>query len=83
MFFFLCNFTAIRRKQNGWQDTDHPLVFLFLGSSGIGQLQSVDSFCSFAGCVLLSSATVMAAHDWQMIIDGCTMPSHSTQFLCC
>ncbi|CAF93948.1 unnamed protein product, partial [Tetraodon nigroviridis] len=28
---------AIRRKQNGWYDEEHPLVFLFLGSSGIGK----------------------------------------------
>ena len=27
---------AIRRKENGWCDDEHPLVFLFLGSSGIG-----------------------------------------------
>ncbi|KAI1242361.1 hypothetical protein IHE44_0005896 [Lamprotornis superbus] len=26
---------AIRRKENGWYDEEHPLVFLFLGSSGI------------------------------------------------
>ena len=31
-----CLFAAIRRKENGWYDEDHPLVFLFLGSSGIG-----------------------------------------------
>ena len=30
-------FPAIRRKENGWYDEDHPLVFLFLGSSGIGK----------------------------------------------
>ena len=29
--------TAIRRKENGWVDEEHPLVFLFLGSSGIGK----------------------------------------------
>lgn len=30
---------AIRRKENGWVDDDHPLVFLFLGSSGIGKTE--------------------------------------------
>jgi len=30
---------AIRRKENGWHDTEHPLVFLFLGSSGIGKTE--------------------------------------------
>jgi len=29
--------SAIRRKENGWYDENHPLVFLFLGSSGIGK----------------------------------------------
>ena len=29
-------FLAIRRRENGWYDEEHPLVFLFLGSSGIG-----------------------------------------------
>uniref|UniRef100_A0A1X7TKR5 Uncharacterized protein n=1 Tax=Amphimedon queenslandica TaxID=400682 RepID=A0A1X7TKR5_AMPQE len=29
--------SAIRRRELGWNDTDHPLVFLFLGSSGIGK----------------------------------------------
>ena len=28
---------AIRRKELGWTDEQHPLVFLFLGSSGIGE----------------------------------------------
>ncbi len=28
---------AIRRRENGWGDDDHPMVFLFLGSSGIGE----------------------------------------------
>ena len=28
--------SVIRRKENNWVDDEHPLVFLFLGSSGIG-----------------------------------------------
>lgn len=31
--------SAIRRKENGWTDDEHPLVFLFLGSSGIGKTE--------------------------------------------
>jgi len=31
---------ALRRKENGWLDEDHPLVMLFLGSSGIGKTES-------------------------------------------
>ena len=34
----VCLAVAIRRKENGWYDEEHPLVFLFLGSSGIGKL---------------------------------------------
>ncbi|XP_064405178.1 mitochondrial disaggregase-like isoform X2 [Halichondria panicea] len=30
---------AIRRRENGWGDDEHPLVFLFLGSSGIGKTE--------------------------------------------
>lgn len=30
---------AIRRREMGWADEEHPLVFLFLGSSGIGELK--------------------------------------------
>uniref|UniRef100_A0A674B2R1 Caseinolytic mitochondrial matrix peptidase chaperone subunit B n=1 Tax=Salmo trutta TaxID=8032 RepID=A0A674B2R1_SALTR len=31
--------TPIRRKENGWYDEEHPLVILFLGSSGIGKTE--------------------------------------------
>ncbi|KAF4079455.1 hypothetical protein AMELA_G00178210 [Ameiurus melas] len=31
--------SAIRRKENGWCDEEHPLVFLFLGSSGNGKTE--------------------------------------------
>ena len=29
--------SAIRRRENGWFDANKPLVFLFLGSSGVGK----------------------------------------------
>ena len=31
--------SVIRRKENGWYDAEHSLVFLFLGSSGISQTE--------------------------------------------
>ncbi|KAM9441630.1 mitochondrial disaggregase-like [Salvelinus alpinus] len=37
----------IRRKENGWYDEEHPLVILFLGSSGIGNSSLHPSFHSF------------------------------------
>uniref|UniRef100_A0A673M690 Caseinolytic peptidase B protein homolog n=1 Tax=Sinocyclocheilus rhinocerous TaxID=307959 RepID=A0A673M690_9TELE len=42
--FILVNYclffsAAIRRKENGWYDEEHPVVFLFLGSSGIGKTE--------------------------------------------
>lgn len=43
-----CVAAAIRRKENGWSDSDHPLVFLFLGSSGVGKTElakQVDVAC--------------------------------------
>jgi hypothetical protein len=30
--------SAMRRRENGWSDPTKPLVFLFLGSSGVGQM---------------------------------------------
>lgn len=40
-------FIAIRRKENGWTDDDHPLVFLFLGSSGIGKTELAKQLASY------------------------------------
>ncbi|OBZ86031.1 Caseinolytic peptidase B [Choanephora cucurbitarum] len=31
--------SAIRRKQNGWHDEEHPLVFMFCGPSGVGKTE--------------------------------------------
>ncbi|CAO3679138.1 unnamed protein product [Umbelopsis vinacea] len=38
--------SAIRRKQNGWHDEDHPLVFLFCGSSGVGKTELVKALAT-------------------------------------
>ena len=32
--------SSIRRKENGWVDSDSPLVMLFMGSSGIGKTET-------------------------------------------
>eukprot|EP00039_Didymoeca_costata_P001068 m.49371 g.49371 ORF g.49371 m.49371 type:complete len:584 (+) comp10615_c0_seq1:2991-4742(+) len=38
---------AIRRKENGWHDGEHPLVFLFLGSSGLGKTELAKQIASY------------------------------------
>ncbi|KAG5879303.1 hypothetical protein JTB14_021960, partial [Gonioctena quinquepunctata] len=37
----------VRRKENGWADDDHPLVFLFLGSSGIGKTELAKQLAAY------------------------------------
>ena len=44
--FYIC-VLAIRRKENGWSDDQHPLVFLFLGSSGIGKTELGKQIASY------------------------------------
>ena len=39
--------SAIRRKENGWIDDEHPLVFLFLGSSGIGKTELAKQIANY------------------------------------
>jgi len=38
---------SIRRKQNGWFNDNHPLVFLFLGSSGIGKTELAKQLAAY------------------------------------
>lgn len=40
-------YKAIRRKENGWADDEHPLVFLFLGSSGIGKTELAKQLAAY------------------------------------
>jgi len=46
LLYFNC-ILAIRRKENGWMDDEHPLVFLFLGSSGIGKTELAKQIASY------------------------------------
>lgn len=39
IFVFSFSFWGLRCTMLGWQDEDHPLVFLFLGSSGVGKTE--------------------------------------------
>ncbi|XP_012261411.2 caseinolytic peptidase B protein homolog isoform X2 [Athalia rosae] len=39
--------STIRRKENGWVDEEHPLVFLFLGSSGIGKTELAKQMAAY------------------------------------
>ena len=45
--YFCITTLAIRRKENGWTDDKHPLVFLFLGSSGIGKTELAKQLASY------------------------------------
>eukprot|EP00040_Diaphanoeca_grandis_P029974 m.176390 g.176390 ORF g.176390 m.176390 type:complete len:615 (-) comp31847_c6_seq1:18-1862(-) len=38
---------AIRRRENGWHDDEHPLVFLFLGSSGLGKTELAKQLAAY------------------------------------
>ncbi|XP_041455157.1 caseinolytic peptidase B protein homolog isoform X1 [Lytechinus variegatus] len=38
---------TIRRKEGGWQSEDKPLVFLFLGSSGIGKTEMAKAVSTY------------------------------------
>lgn len=40
---------ALRRRDNGWVDEDKPLVFLFLGSSGVGKTMLAKAIASNLG----------------------------------
>ncbi|KAK0166604.1 hypothetical protein PV327_004097 [Microctonus hyperodae] len=39
--------STIRRKENGWIDEEHPIVFLFLGSSGIGKTELAKQIAAY------------------------------------
>ncbi|KFW66014.1 Caseinolytic peptidase B protein, partial [Pygoscelis adeliae] len=53
---------AIRRKENGWYDEEHPLVFLFLGSSGIVRYR-VKYFFLLQGFIRLDMSEFQERHE--------------------
>jgi len=84
---YLC-LKAIRRKENGWYDEEHPLVFLFLGSSGIGRLLSFLSnlyICYFI-CEFLFDAVCLYASIWVnyllIMLKWCVEIVYAIAFLC-
>lgn len=64
----VCLAVAIRRKENGWYDEEHPLVFLFLGSSGIGNHAQIRHWGSRAreAAALSLTAPETAALDYRV-----------------
>ncbi len=45
VIMYVAVIVAIRRKEMGWGDSEHPLVMLFLGSSGIGECHTHMTMC--------------------------------------
>jgi len=59
---------AIRRREMGWTDDEHPMVFLFLGSSGIGK----EWFChTMSFCRLVSVVVVVVVLSYNIILQTC------------
>jgi ATP-dependent Clp protease ATP-binding subunit ClpB len=53
---------ALRRRDNGWHDENKPLVFLFLGSSGVGKTM-------LAKAIAESVSKVQALYDTRKTLD--------------
>jgi hypothetical protein len=64
--------SAIRRKENGWHNEDHPLVFLFLGSSGVGKVSCQTPDVVFRRWLpyIRSSLTLLSScrPNWQSVL---------------
>ena len=54
---------AIRRRENGWGDDEHPLVFLFLGSSGIGERRVSVAISEWSSVRIVHFLTCLLARD--------------------
>ena len=71
---------AIRRKQAGWCDDDHPLVFLFLGSSGIGKTELAKQIAKYLhndapnSFIRIDMSEYMEKHEVHRVGDGIEIP---------
>ncbi|XP_046600090.1 caseinolytic peptidase B protein homolog isoform X1 [Neodiprion lecontei] len=65
--------STIRRKENGWVDEEHPLVFLFLGSSGIGKTELAKQLAAYIhnkpdGFIRLDMSEYQEKHEMAKLI---------------
>lgn len=78
MAYIDCFALAIRRKENGWADDEHPLVFLFLGSSGIGKTELAKQLARYihkdnpSAFIRLDMSEYQEKHEVFNIIPGIT-----------
>ena len=65
---------AIRRKESGWVDSDHPIVLLFLGSSGLGKTELAKQIAEYIhrdnedGFLRLDMAEYASKHEVSKLI---------------
>ncbi|OCT96237.1 hypothetical protein XELAEV_18013912mg [Xenopus laevis] len=78
---------AIRRKENGWYDEEHPLVFLFLGSSGIGKTELAKQTARYLhkdvkkGFIRMDMSEFQEKHEIKGKLPKCFLQSHDRESL--
>ena len=66
--------SAMRRRINGWYDANKPLVFMFLGSSGVGksmlakQLAEIENADTDHGFIRLDMSEYQSKHEMSRLI---------------
>ena len=67
----------IRRKENGWHSSNHPLVFLFMGSSGIGKTELAKQTAEYMHQGNAEGFIRIDMTEYQNQHEVCTMPGYS------